>query len=121
VFKGRKIGEIHLGSIAVLYVGARHWYRRGNGYSIDAGLADELVEREIDELQFLTTETKKSSRIPLATFLMHAERLPDTGWGQKLVCSSFYYNGHAAAAPAPSLVQQLRLFPGSEGVGNAAA
>ena len=98
---GKTIGHV-LDGIATIPVDRdRHWFRRFAGYSIDAVVLSQVEKVGAKNIQFLDRKTGEVCRVSVVAFRAHAVRLPDYGYGPKLVCPERFY---AADAPAQGLL-----------------
>ena len=115
---GRVIGEI-VERKATFFVSDRHWYRAGNGYSLDAFIVEGL-EGHVDAIEFLDRRSRRRETIPFERFAARSWATPDYGHGRKLVCDSRYYDSHYSTPvhlPTPIPAPTLFSMPSAVGFG----
>ena len=83
---GFLIGEV--ARISVTY--SRHWFRRGRGYSLDAGVLARIEQSGARLIEFDDKERGQRRRVGVKTFRQHAAPI-DYGYGLKLCAPSSCY------------------------------
>lgn len=101
---GKAVGRL-FGTVAAFKVKrSRHFFRALGGYSLDAGIMDELGRLGVTRIEFRDSELGETFKISLATFLNHAKRCPDYGHGIKLAAHERFYQDDDSADLLPGMI-----------------
>jgi len=95
---GRVIGESD-GRTARFFVTERHWFKAGNGYSLDQQILEGL-EGHADRIEFIDRKARTRESIPFDVFAANSWPTPDYGFGRKIVCPARFYDSRRATASA---------------------